>query len=76
MKNAYFLNWLENLALWVLWRSPRTGAIVVRQFGTGITWYCQAANENLPGWLIPEDEMPDHFHLERMYYMPSYGEDE
>lgn len=76
MMGAYFLSWLENLALWILWRSPRTGLIIVRQFGTGLTWYCQAPNEQLPHWLVPDDQLPDHFDLERMYHMPSYGEEE
>lgn len=73
MRSAHFLSWLENLALWVLWRSPRVGFIAVKQMNTDVTWYCQS-----PCDVSIEFELfePPSMELERLYHMPSYGENE
>lgn len=73
MRSAYFLNRLENFALWVLFRSPRIGFLCVKQINTGVTWYCKSPDD----LTMPDDpfEQPAHF-FERLYHAPSYGEDE
>lgn len=73
MVSAYFLNKLENFALWILYKSPRIGFICVKQLNTDISWYCKDPMD----WTMTEDpfEPPAHY-FERLYHQPSYGEDE
>ena len=79
MNNAPFLRWYENLALWVLWRSPRLGMVATRRFGSEVMWYYQNPHEHEAWWLIDDEqpiEVPISYELERMYHMPAYGDQE
>lgn len=79
MNNAPFLRWYENLALWVLWRSPRLGMVATRSYGSGTMWYYQNPREHQAWWLsedMLDEDLPVSFELERMYHMPSYGDQE
>lgn len=73
MNEAPFLNWIENLALKILWHSPRIGFMSVKQMNSYMTWYCASPHD----CTLPEDlfEHPA-MEFERMYHMPAYGEDE
>ena len=77
MNGAPFLKWYENIALWVLWRSPRVGMVAVRKFNTALIWYAEDARED-GRWAILDDcdELPVMHELERLYHMPAYGEPE
>lgn len=72
MTPAPFLNWIERIALRVLYRSPRIGLLVVKQAQGAMVWYAQDPND-----AIPEDLYePASLQLERLYHLPAYGEQE
>ncbi len=66
------LNWIERAALRLLARSPRVGLLVIKPFGSRLTFIAKDMND--PIELM--DSEPISMQLERLYHQPSFGEDE
>ena len=66
------LNWIERAALRLLARSPRVGLLVVKPFGSRLTFIAKDMNDPIE---LMESE-PISMQLERLYHQPSFGEDE
>jgi hypothetical protein len=71
-----FLNRFENWCFNVLARSKRVGTIQVRLRHTPVTYIVRDLNDPCVEGQQPDEMAPDHFNLERLFHMPSYGEDE
>jgi hypothetical protein len=71
-----FLNWFENWCFNVLARSKRVGTVSVRLRHTPVAFIVRDLND--PCIEVPQDDEmpPDHFNLERLFHLPSYGEGE
>ena len=66
------LNWIERAALRLLARSPRVGLLVIKPFGSRLTFIAKDMND--PIELM--DSEPISMQLDRLYHQPSFGEDE
>jgi hypothetical protein len=71
-----FLNWFENWCFRVLAKSPRVGTLQVRLRHTPVTYIIRDLNDPFREGQAPDEMPPDHFELERIFHMPSFGEDE
>lgn len=74
MRAHPFLNPLEAALLRYLSKSPRVGAICVKQMGTSTTWILQNLDDvpekpNTVDYVSSDDE-PDSLKLERLYHLP------
>ncbi len=70
-----FLNWFENWCFGILARSKRVGTLQVRLRHTPVTYIVRDLNDPFAEGQRPDEMPPDHFNLERLFHMPSYGED-
>ena len=66
------LNWIERAALRLLARSPRVGLLVIKPFGSRLTFIAKDMDDPIE-LMDPE---PISMQLERLYHQPSFGEDE
>jgi len=81
MTPLFVVNWLERWAIRILHRSPRVSMLVIKGPGDPeVAWSVSqddataiALLENMLG--VDELEPPSML-LERLYHLPSYGEDE
>lgn len=74
MRAHPFLNPLEAALFRYLSKSPRIGAICVKQMGTNTTWILQNLDDvpqadNTVDY-VSSDEEPDSLKLERLYHLP------
>lgn len=73
------LNWIEQLALRVLHCSPRIGLVIIKRYQSGLLSYSVSRDDQkavlMAQSLIDELEPPS-LQLERLYHLPSYGEQE
>ena len=66
------LTWLERIAVRIIARSPRVGLLVIKPYGSRLTFIAKDMND--PVDLV--DNEPISMQLERLYHQPSFGEDE
>ena len=72
MREHLQLNWLEWVALRFLVKSHRIGLLVVKPYGSRLTFIAKDLTDPVD---IVEGE-PITMQLERLYHQPSFGEDE
>jgi hypothetical protein len=70
------LSILERLALWVLVRSPRTSLVVVKELHWPTVFTAANPNDPISGYVTQGHAEPASMQLERIYHLPSYGEEE
>lgn len=81
MTPLFVVNWLERWAIRILHRSPRVSMLVIKGPGDPeVAWSVSqddaAAIELLENMLDVDELEPPSMLLERLYHLPSYGEDE
>lgn len=78
------LNLIERLALWVLFRSPRVGMVIVKRYGLDLTAFSVAPTDldavdlahAITRRATQSELEPPSMLFERMFHAPSYGEKE
>lgn len=73
------LNWIEHLALRVLHCSPRVGLLIVKRYQSGLMTYSVSRDDEQAVQMaqaIVDELEPPSLQLERLYHLPSYGEDQ
>ena len=67
------LNWIEEIALRILCKSPRIGLLVLKRHSSRMVFIVRDQNDPVN---IMETDEPISMQLERLYHQPSYGEPE
>jgi hypothetical protein len=70
------LNLLERFALWLLVRSPRTSMVVVKELHWPTVFVAANPLDPVAAHVTGGQSEPASLQLERIYHLPSYGEDE
>jgi hypothetical protein len=70
------LNLLERLALWVLVRSPRTSLVVVKEPLWPTVFTAVNPTDPVAAYVTSGQKEPASMRLERIFHLPSYGEEE
>lgn len=69
------LTLLERLALWVLVRSPRTSLVVVKERLWPLVFAAADPTDETAAYVTNGHREPESMQLERIYHLPSYGEE-
>ncbi len=70
------LNLLERAALWVLVRSPRTSMVVVKELHWPTVFVAANPADPVAAQVTAGEPEPVSMTLERLYHLPSHGEEE
>jgi hypothetical protein len=70
------LSLLERLALWVLVRSPRTSLVVVKEMFWPTVFTAANPADPVAAHVTGGQSEPASMLLERIFHLPSYGEEE
>jgi hypothetical protein len=70
------LNLLERAALWVLVRSPRTSLVVVKELHWPTVFVAANPADPVAAHVTSGEPEPASMTLERLYHLPSHGEEE
>jgi hypothetical protein len=70
------LNLLERAALWVLVRSPRTSLVVVKELHWPTVFVVANPADPVAEYVTCGEPEPASMTLERLYHLPSHGEEE
>jgi len=70
------LNLLERAALWVLVRSPRTSLVVVKEMFWPTVFVVANPADPVAAHVTCGEPEPASMTLERLYHLPSHGEEE
>jgi hypothetical protein len=70
------LNLLERAALWVLVRSPRTSLVVMKELHWPTVFVAANPADPVAAHVTDGEPEPASMTLERLYHLPSHGEEE
>ncbi len=70
------LNLIERLALWILVRSPRTSLVVVKEHLWPAVFVAADPTDDVACYVTQGQQEPASMHLERIFHLPAYGEEE
>jgi hypothetical protein len=70
------LSLLERAALWVLVRSPRTSLVVVKELHWPTVFVAANPADPVAAHVTAGEPEPASMTLERLYHLPSHGEEE
>lgn len=70
------LSLIERLALWILVRSPRTSLVVVKEMFWPTVFTAANPADPVAAHVTGGQSEPASMQLERIYHLPSYGEEE